>query len=229
MALDSILQEAMPGLTPKQYAAFAAYSDLLLDWNSRINLTAITEPDQVAQKHFADSILPAALLPLGAKVIDVGTGAGFPGLPLKILRPDIHLTLLDSLNKRIAFLQALCGELGLTDVTFLHARAEDAARQSGYRAGFDIALSRAVAPCPVLLELTVPFLCIGGASLMYKGPQAAEELAEADRALSLLRCEARIEAFPARWGERRVIVATKLGETPKAYPRKAGTPAKSPL
>ena len=229
MALEAILHEALPGLTSGQYAAFAAYCELLLDWNSRMNLTAITEPGEVAQKHFADSLLPAALLPEGAKVIDVGTGAGFPGLPLKILRPDIRLTLLDSLQKRIGFLQALCEALGLSDVAFFHARAEDGARQPNLRAGFDIALSRAVAPCPVLLELTVPFLRLGGQSLMYKGPQAAEELAGARNALSLLRCEARIEAYPAPWGERRVIIATKRGETAKAYPRKAGTPAKAPL
>lgn len=224
-----ILQAALPGLAPGQYAAFIAYAGLLLEWNGRMNLTAITEPREIAQKHFADSLLPAALLPLGASAIDVGTGAGFPGLPLKILRPDIKLTLLDSLQKRIGFLQALCKELGLWDVTFLHARAEDAARKSGLRETFDIALSRAVAPCRVLLELTLPFLRVGGQSLMYKGPQAGEELAEAGRALALLKGEARIEAYPAPWGERRVIVAVKTGPTPKAYPRKAGTPAKDPL
>ena len=229
MALEAILHEALPGLTSGQYAAFATYCELLLDWNSRMNLTAITEPGEVAQKHFADSLLPAALLPEGAKVIDVGTGAGFPGLPLKILRPDIRLTLLDSLQKRIGFLQALCEALGLLDVAFFHARAEDGARQPGLRAGFDIALSRAVAPCPVLLELTVPFLRLG--AFVHQGlpAQAAEELAGARNALSLLRCEARIEAYPAPWGERRVIIATKRGETAKAYPRKAGTPAKAPL
>lgn len=229
MELEAILQAAMPGLSPGQYAAFQTYCEMLLDWNTRMNLTAITEPSEVAQKHFADSILPAALLPQGAAVIDVGTGAGFPGLPLKILRPDIRLTLLDSLQKRIGFLQALCKALGLSDIAFHHARAEDGARQPGLRGRFDIALSRAVAPCPVLLELTVPFLRVGGLSLMYKGPQAAAELAEAGRALELLKAGARVEAYPAPWGERRVIVATKKGETPKAYPRKAGTPNKSPL
>ncbi|MEA5059519.1 MAG: 16S rRNA (guanine(527)-N(7))-methyltransferase RsmG [Candidatus Pelethousia sp.] len=224
-----ILRSAIPGLSDAQYAAFAAYGDLLLAWNSRMNLTAITDPVQVAQKHFADSLLPAAFLPQGARVIDVGTGAGFPGVPLRILRPDIKLTLLDSLQKRIGFLQALCEALALSDVRFLHARAEDGARRQDLRNRFDIALSRAVAPCPVLLELTVPFLRLGGQSLMYKGPQAADELAQAKRALSLLHCEARLADYTAPWGERRVIVATKKGETPKEYPRKAGTPAKSLL
>ena len=115
----------MPQLTPEQIKAFALYQDMLLEWNSRMNLTAITQPEEVASKHFADSVLPAALLPPGAKVIDVGTGAGFPGLPLRILRPDLQLTLLDSLQKRIGFLTALCQALGFADVALLHARAED--------------------------------------------------------------------------------------------------------
>jgi len=229
VAIENNLSAVIPGLTPSQCAAFEAYNRILLDWNTRMNLTAITEPEQVATKHFADSLLPADLLPKGARVIDVGTGAGFPGLPLRIIRPDIKLTLLDSLQKRIGFLQALCEELGFADVEFIHARAEDGARQNALRGRFDIALSRAVAPCQVLLELTVPFLRIGGKSLMYKGPQAEEELCCAARALTLLNSEASIVEYPAPWGERRVIIATKKGETPKAYPRKAGTPAKSPL
>ena len=138
------------------------------------------------QKHFADSLLPAGLLPRNARVIDVGTGAGFPGIPLKILRPDIRLTLLDSLKKRIGFLEALCGELGLSDVEAVHARAEDAGRDIRYRAGFSVALSRAVAPFPALLELTLPFVQTGGFSMMYKGPQAEAELAAGARALSCL-------------------------------------------
>lgn len=229
MALEPLLYANIPGLTESQAAAFSNYCALLLDWNNRMNLTAILEPSEIVQKHFADSLLPAGLLPQGARVIDVGTGAGFPGVPLRILRPDLKLTLLDSLKKRVGFLNALCGGLGLGDVTILHARAEDGGRDPALRGAFDIALSRAVAPCPVLLELTVPFLRAGGLSLMYKGPQAQAELAGAGRALRLLNCRARLEAFPAPWGERFIILAEKLGETPAAYPRKAGTPSKSPL
>ena len=183
----------------------------------------------MASKHFADSVLPAALLPPGAKVIDVGTGAGFPGLPLRILRPDIQLTLLDSLQKRIGFLNALCQALGFADVALLHARAEDAGRDPALRGRFDVALSRAVAPFPVLLELTVPFLKVGGKSLMYKGPQAQSELQEGENACKVLHCNTELLHYAPPWGERYVIVAAKAGDTPKAYPRKAGTPAKSPL
>ena len=149
---ETLYTRWMPQLTREQIKAFALYQDMLQDWNSRMNLTAITQPEEVASKHFADSVLPAALLPPGAKVIDVGTGAGFPGLPLRILRPDIQLTLLDSLQKRIGFLTALCQALGFADVALLHARAEDAGRDPALRGRFHIALSRAVAPFPVLLE-----------------------------------------------------------------------------
>lgn len=224
-----LIQQYIPGLSEGQQKAFLIYYDMLADWNNRMNLTAITEPEEAVQKHFADSLLPAARIPQGARVIDVGTGAGFPGLPLKIFRPDIRLTLLDSLNKRITFLQALCKELGLGDVETIHARAEDGGRDPGLRGKFHIALSRAVAPTPVLLELTVPFLRLGGSSLMYKGPQAKEELAASERALTLLHCRAEIIPYAAPWGERYVIAAQKTGDTPKAYPRKAGTPGRQPL
>lgn len=219
----------MPQLTPEQIQAFALYQDMLLDWNSRMNLTAITQPEEVASKHFADSVLPAALVPPGARVIDVGTGAGFPGLPLRILRPDIQLTLLDSLQKRIGFLTALCQALGFADVALRHARAEDAGRDPALRGRFDVALSRAVAPFPVLLELTVPFLKVGGQSLMYKGPQAQSELQQGENACKVLHCKAELLHYAPAWGDRYVIAATKAGDTPKAYPRKAGAPAKSPL
>ena len=217
---ETLYTRWMPQLTREQIKAFALYQDMLQDWNSRMNLTAITQPEEVASKHFADSVLPAALLPPRVKVIDVGTGAGFPGLPLRILRPDIQLTLLDSLQKRIGFLNALCQALGFADVALLHARAEDAGRDPALRGRFDVALSRAVAPFPVLLELTVPFLKVGGKSLMYKGPQAQSELQEGENACKVLHCNTELLHYAPPWG---------AGDTPKAYPRKAGTPAKSPL
>ena len=218
----------IPGITERQAEQFSVYCDMLIDWNSRMNLTAITDPEQVAQKHFMDSILPAALIPEGASVIDVGTGAGFPGIPLLIMRPDIKLTLLDSLNKRITFLTELCARLGLP-ARCIHARAEDAGRKADLREQFDVATSRAVANVSALAEYTVPFLKVGGASLMYKGPQAPEELAAGRRALELLCCEAEIHSFPAPWGDRTVIALRKLRPTAAAYPRKAGTAEKKPL
>ena len=202
---ETLYTRWMPQLTREQIKAFALYQDMLQDWNSRMNLTAITQPEEVASKHFADSVLPAALL------------------------PDIQLTLLDSLQKRIGFLNALCQALGFADVALLHARAEDAGRDPALRGRFDVALSRAVAPFPVLLELTVPFLKVGGKSLMYKGPQAQSELQEGENACKVLHCNTELLHYAPPWGERYVIVAAKAGDTPKAYPRKAGTPAKSPL
>ena len=164
-------------------------------------IKAIPGEDEVLKKHFADSLLPLELIPEGANLIDVGTGAGFPGLPIAIARPDVRVTLLDSLNKRIGFL----------------------------REKFDIAVSRAVARVSPLAEYTVPFLKVGGRSLMYKGPQAAAELKEGERALELLCCTGEIRSYPAEWGERSVIILTKQKPTPRAYPRKAGTVEKKPL
>ena len=204
------------------------YYEMLIDWNRRMNLTAITDEGEVLTKHFADSLLPERLIPKGAAVIDVGTGAGFPGLPLAIARGDIRLTLLDSLNKRVGFLKEVCAELKI-DAECIHARAEDGGRSPALREKFDVAVSRAVARVSPRAEYTVPFIKVGGVSLMYKGPQAEEELKEGQRALELLCCEGRIERFPASWGERNVIVLQKLKPTAKAYPRKAGTAEKKPL
>ena len=169
----------------EQADAMTAYYALLVEWNERMNLTAVTAPEEAAQKHFADSLLAAKRLPHGAACIDVGTGAGFPGLPLLIVRPDLSMSLLDSLAKRLTFLQAVAKELGLSP-KFLHERAEDAGRKAGERAAFDIVLSRAVAPMNVLCELTLPLLKIGGEALCFKGPAVREELLNAKRALKLL-------------------------------------------
>lgn len=221
---------ALPGLSDGQAQRFARYYELLVERNKVMNLTAITDPAEVAQKHFADSALPLelSLIPPGARCADVGTGAGFPGVPLLILRPDIELTLIDSLQKRVAFLEDVLKELGLT-ARCVHARAEDAGRSKDLRGYFDVALSRAVAPVNVLAELTFPLLKTGGVSLMYKGPAAKEEAAAAKRALQLLSGEAQIRSANRPWGERALVVATKRGPTPDAYPRKAGTPSRSPL
>ncbi len=223
-----MLRESMPDLTDEQTSAFIKYYKMLVSWNRKLNLTRITDPNEVAQKHFADSVLGASLIPEGARVVDVGTGAGFPGIPLKIVRPDIELVMVDSLGKRVKFLTELTLELGI-DAAAIHARAEDAARTSGLRGSFDIALSRAVAPMNVLTELTVPFVKVGGASLMYKGSNAREELKESANAMKTLQCRADAVDYDVPWGARTIVRAVKTAPTPAKYPRKAGTAERSPL
>lgn len=195
-----------------------------------MNLTAITEEREVAEKHFADSLLPMELIPKNARCIDVGTGAGFPGIPLMIMRPDITVTLLDSLNKRLIFLDEVIRALGLEkSAKTLHMRSEDAGRAAAHRDAYDVALSRAVANARVLAEWTAPFVKKGGVSIMYKGAAAKEELNAAQNAMNKLCLGARLIEYPCAWGERYVIAAKKLAPTPKAYPRKAGTAGKLPL
>ena len=223
-----MLLAVMPDLTEAQIARFIIYYDRLITRNYRVNLTRITAPEEVASKHFADSVIAASMIPEGAFVADVGTGAGFPGIPLKLVRPDIRLVLIDSLGKRILFLRELCNELGL-DVPCIHARAEDAARDPELRGEFDIVVSRAVAPMSVLTELTVPFIKVGGVSLMYKGPGAFDELEECKNAFRELKCEASIANFEPEWGTRNIVSVKKLAETHNKYPRKAGVIEKKPL
>lgn len=224
----AMLDSAMPGLSEHQAQAFMRYYDMLMERNRYVNLTRITEPLEVAQKHFADSLLAAELIPQNARVIDVGTGAGFPGIPIGIMRPDIKLTLLDSLGKRVKFLEEVCAALGI-EAAAVHARAEDGARNDSMRGHFDIALSRAVAPMNVLMELTVPFLKIGGASLMYKGSGARDEILESANAARELCCEVSSVDYDVPWGARTVVIARKIERTPARYPRKAGTAQKKPL
>lgn len=225
--MKDTLRALMPELTELQLSRFETYYEMLVDWNSRVNLTAITEKSEVAKKHFFDSMQGAALIPEGARCIDVGTGAGFPGVPLLILRPDLDLTLLDSLNKRLNFLKELLEALGLS-ATLVHARAEDAGRDPAHREQYDITLSRAVSALPCLLELTSPFLKVGGMGIAYKG-DAAEEIEAADRAAKLLNLTLSSQDITKDYGARCLVLAKKTGRTPSAYPRKAGTPAKKPL
>lgn len=215
-------------------SAFCVYKDLLLQYNKVMNLTAIEEEGEIAVRHFLDSTscLLTGKFFEGAKVIDVGTGAGFPSLPVKILRGDLRLTLMDSLRKRIGFLERVREELALQQVLCLHSRAEDAARKKEYRESYDIAVARAVAPLPVLLEYCIPFVRVGGYFLCQKGPAAAEEIRTAERALSLLGC--RVEdilnvEIPFSDLTRKILIIQKSKLSPKTYPRKAGTPSKNPL
>jgi len=221
-------------LTEEQFQQFDRYATLLLEWNTRMNLTALTEPRDVAVKHMIDSLTAydAAIFAGRPAVLDVGTGAGFPGLPLKIFVPQIHLTLMDSLAKRVSFLEAVVHELGLDGVRCIHARAEEAARDKAHRERYDLAVSRAVARLPVLLEYTLPFVKPGGHLLALKGRAWEEELADSKRSLKLLGGavrETRPVHLPGLDDKRAVLVIEKTAPTPKAYPRKAGTPAKKPL
>ncbi|MCL2694776.1 MAG: 16S rRNA (guanine(527)-N(7))-methyltransferase RsmG [Clostridiales bacterium] len=225
--MRELLFEKIPNLTGEQCDKFVAYIRLLIEWNQKINLTAITEPEAIATKHFLDSLAALPYLKEGATVVDVGTGAGFPGVPLLITRPDLQLTLMDSLQKRVKFLETLCAELGLA-ATCLHLRAEDMGRDAKYRERFDAALTRAVAPLPVLLELTLPLVRVGGQSICYKGETFAE-LPLAQNAAFILGGTLSQVAVPADYGVRNLIICTKKTPTPSAYPRKAGLPAKKPL
>ena len=232
--LRAAAEAASLSLSEEQILKFTRYDALLVDWNERMNLTAITEPRDVAVKHMVDSLTAydAALFSGAPTVIDVGTGAGFPGIPLKIFDPSIRLTLMDSLAKRLAFLEAVVEDLGLTGATCVHARAEDAAHEPQRRERYDIAVSRAVARLPVLLEYTLPFVKKGGHLIALKGRTAEEEATDAKRALKLLggRLETiRPVTLPGLSDKRAVLTITKIAPTPKAYPRKAGTPAKKPL
>lgn len=221
-------------LTDRMLRQFDTYFQLLVEWNERINLTAITEPKEAAIKHMVDSLScwNDRYFPPGASVIDVGTGAGFPGIPLKIFRPDIRLTLLDSLNKRIKFLQEVTDKLGLDNVECVHLRAEEGARQPHLREKFDVAVSRAVARLSVLAEYCMPFVKVNGHFVALKGMKYAEEMAEGANAVKVLGGSS-IKSVPVRLpyidDKRAVLYIRKVRATSKAYPRKAGTPDKNPL
>ncbi len=221
-------------LDDSQLERFESLTDLLLEWNEKLNLTSITDPDEIVVKHYLDSIslLSVIDIPGGASIIDVGTGAGFPAIPLKIARPDLKVTMLDSVRKRLVFIEAALKELGITDAVLVHARAEDAARDKAYREQFDFAVSRAVARLSVLSELCIPFCRPGGWFVAYKGPDVAEEIAGAANAIrklggKLVRAESL--SLPGGDAGRTLVLVRKDRHTPTAYPRQAGTPAKQPL
>ena len=213
-------------------ARLNTYGNLLVEWNEKMNLTAITEPEEVLYKHFLDCLLFFKNVDVKqrAKVIDVGTGAGFPGMVLKIARPDIELTLMDGLNKRLTFLNAVLNELKL-DAKTIHARAEDGGKNKDFREKYDIACARAVANLPVLCEYCIPFVKIGGHFVAMKGSAANEELAAAGNAYKILGCEkATIICENLRENEARAfIIAKKVSQTPPKYPRMGGKIAKSAL
>lgn len=219
-------------LNENQIEQLCKYAELLVSWNEKINLTAITDDEGIATKHFLDSLTALQTGCVKGKVIDVGTGAGFPGLVLKIAKPEIELTLLDSLNKRINFLNSACEELNIDGVECVHARAEDGGRGRQYRSGFDTVVSRAVANLTVLSEWCLPFLKQGGYFLALKGPLADEELRDARRAITVLggKVEDVFEAeIPFTDLKHKIIIIKKVGQTPLKYPRKSGIATKTPI
>ena len=230
----NLLAEQNLPLSDQQKKQFDRYFELLVEWNEKINLTAITDKEEVYLKHFYDSIAPIlqGLIPNETiKLLDIGAGAGFPSLPMKILYPQLDVTIIDSLNKRINFLQLLAQELDLDDVHFYHGRAEDLAQDKNFRAQYDFVTARAVARMQVLSELTIPYLQVGGKLLALKASNAPEELLEAKNALNLLfsKVEDNLSYALPNGDPRYITVVEKKKETPNKYPRKAGMPNKRPL
>lgn len=207
------------------------YMTILLDWNEKINLTAITNVDEIIEKHFIDSLTILRYIKDSDKVIDVGTGAGFPGIPLAI-NSNANLTLLDSLNKRINFLEEVKNTLGLSNVQNIHGRAEEVARQKNHREIYDVAVSRAVAPMNILVEYLLPFVKVGGICICMKGPNASEEISNANNAINLLGGKYIDQInIKLKNGEidRNLIIIKKINNISNKYPRKPGVPTKQPL
>lgn len=230
--LKEISKEINIDLSEEKIDKFKKYMDLLLEWNEKINLTAITEEDEVVLKHFVDSMTVLKYIDEGASMIDVGTGAGFPGIPVSIANDNVNVTLVDSLNKRINFLQEVISEINLTNIKAIHSRAEDFGQNKEHREKYDISVSRAVANLSVLVEYLLPLVKVGGKCICMKGSEVEEEITNAKFAIKELG--GKIEAvnefcLPGTDIKRNIIVIRKEKETPKKYPRKSGTPSKQPL
>jgi 16S rRNA (guanine527-N7)-methyltransferase len=222
-------------LTGVQLSAFEEYASVLIAWNRRVNLTRIIEPDEIAVRHFLDSLAVRVALPPGSSsfsLIDVGSGAGFPGLPLKIACPEIQLTLLEATGKKAAFLHHLTEVLKLTGVTILAARAEEAGRLPDRREQYDVAVARAVAALPVLAEYTLPLIKVGGIVIAQKGPDPATEIEAATPALTILGGQLEqvmAVTLPGLDAPRHLVVINKVKPTPQKYPRRPGMPTKRPI
>ena len=228
------LEELYITLTEEQHKQFFRYYELLVEWNTFMNLTGITEYEEVNEKHFVDSLSLVKAIDVDKieTVIDIGTGAGFPGIPLKIAFPHLKVTLLDSLNKRIKFLDTVIEELGLTDISTIHGRAEDFAKKVDYREQYDLCVSRAVANLATLSEYCLPYVKKGGMFVPYKSGEIDDELKQAEKAVKILAGNIKkVEKFelPGTDIKRSFVVINKTGVTAKKYPRKAGLPSKEPL
>lgn len=230
----NLLLELDVSLSAEQLIKFKVFMEELVSWNNKFNLTALTEEKDILIKHFYDSVLGLKAWQWNGQeaVLDLGTGAGFPGIPLKILLPSIELVLVDSLQKRVGFLQNLIEKLQLSKVDAIHGRAEELGQNHLYREKFDLVVSRAVAGLPVLAEYCLPFVKSGGCFLAYKGAEGKEESTMAEGAINELGGQIiKIESFilPEELSKRTIIIIQKLRPTPARYPRRAGIPAKKPL
>lgn len=233
-AFSSKLQEQGILLTAHQLQQFDLYFNLLVEWNEKMNLTAITEENEVYLKHFYDSVSASFYFDFGKgqRLIDVGAGAGFPSIPIKILFPDLHVSIVDSLKKRITFLENLVSTLGLQNVSLHHDRAETFGQNKKYRESYDIVTARAVARLSVLSELCLPLIKENGDFLAMKAASGSAELEDAEKAITTLGGEVKKDysfTLPLEESERHIIHITKIKKTPKKYPRKPGTPNKTPL
>lgn len=232
--LEQGLKELNIEADDEQLRRLEMFKDLMLDWNEKINLTAITDSDEVYIKHFLDSAtcLTTGYIKDSDNIIDVGTGAGFPGVPIKILRENVNITLLDSLNKRIKYLEDVVAKVNLKSVTLLHSRAEDAGLSKQHREKYDIALARAVASMSVLCEYCLPFVKTGGYFICQKGPSYKEEFEAANRAIEILGGRLKeVKSYKLPYSDitHYIIIIEKIKATPTKYPRKAGKPSSDPI
>lgn len=229
---NNYLEKSNLILTGEKIEKFYNYMNLLIEWNKKINLTAIIEPKEIILKHFIDSLTILKYIKNNETIIDVGTGAGFPGIPLKIVRDDLKITLADSLNKRINFLNEVISKLDLKNIDAIHTRAEELGKNKKYREKFDIATSRAVANMSTLSEYLIPFIKVEGRCICMKSSDIDIELENAKNAIKILGCKIESEDkfnLPNSDLGRSIIVLRKVKNTPSKFPRKAGTPAKEPI
>lgn len=217
-------------LTDSQIESFEKYYNLLIEWNEKFNLTAITDEDEVIEKHFVDSVLPYEILPQNSKIIDIGAGAGFPSVPLKIVRPDLNFLLIDSVNKKITFINEVISNLNMSGIIAIHSRIEDLAVNPAYRETFDICISRAVARLNTLAEYSLPFVKLGGKMIAYKSKQIDDEMFEARKAIKLLGGEIKeVSINNLENGDRNVLVIEKETPTPEKFPRPKNLPRTKPI